>query len=82
MPRFHFNVHDGTNIPDVEGAELPNLDAARREAVKLSGALLRDHADQFWTGEQWTMDVTDERGLILFSLLFVATNAPSTGHSP
>jgi len=79
MPRYHFNVHDGTDLPDVEGTELPSLDHARREAVRYSGCLLRDHADAFWTGEEWRMDVTDERGLILFSLMFVATNAPSTG---
>lgn len=78
MPRFHFNVHDGVGVPDDEGTELPNLEAARHEAVKLAGLLLQENAAEFWNGEQWDMDVTDERGLILFTLTFLATNAPST----
>lgn len=78
MPRYHFNVHDGVSLPDEDGYELPDLAAAQRCAVKLSGDLLREHGELFWTGEEWRMDVTDERGLILFTLMFVATHAPST----
>lgn len=33
MPRYHFNIIDGENlIPDAEGQDLPNLEAARFEA--------------------------------------------------
>jgi hypothetical protein len=34
MPRFHFEVHDDEVVLDDEGMELPDLDAAIREAVK------------------------------------------------
>jgi hypothetical protein len=44
MPRFHFNVHDGKNIIDEQGTELPNWQAARIEAIHLAGNILRDEA--------------------------------------
>lgn len=78
MPRYHFNVRDGVSAPDPEGTELSGLAEAERCAVKLSGDLLSDDPDRFWTGEEWHMDVTDDRGLILFSLTFIANRAPST----
>lgn len=77
MPRFFFHVHDGAVIRDEEGAELSDLQAARTEAVKYAGRLLIDEADKFWSGEEWRMEVTDEAGLILFVLMFVATNSPA-----
>jgi len=78
MPIYHFNVHDGVSMPDPEGHELPDLDAAKREAISLSGNLIRDMGEEFWQGDEWKLEVTDDLGLILFSLVFFATHAPST----
>jgi hypothetical protein len=75
VPRFHFNVRDGTNIPDPDGTELPDLKSARKEAVKLAGRLLLDEPDSFWEGSDWHVEVTDDRGVILFRLDFMATDA-------
>lgn len=30
--------------------------------------LLNEHAHQIWVDEEWRMDVTDEKGLILFTI--------------
>jgi hypothetical protein len=46
MPRFHFNVRDGSDLRDRDGTELPDLRTARREAVKLAGRLLLDEPDR------------------------------------
>ena len=78
MPRYFFNIHDGEELPDADGAELPDLRAARINAVRLAGECLRDHAAKFWSGDKWAMDVTDDRGLRLFTLTFAATLAPRT----
>jgi hypothetical protein len=77
MPRYFFDIRDGTYIPDETGTELPGLDAARREAVSLSAGLLRDSAVTFWNGDEWKIEVKDDTGLILFSLMFVAVDAPA-----
>jgi hypothetical protein len=73
---YHFNVHDGQAYPDTLGTECLTLDAARIEAVRRIGRLLAEEAARFWTGDDWTMDVTDPTGLTMFSLRFMATNAP------
>jgi hypothetical protein len=75
MPIYHFNVRDGSDIPDPDGTELPNIPAARVEAVKLAGRLLLDEPNTFWEGSDWHVEVTNDRGLILFRLDFMATEA-------
>ena len=47
MPRYHFNVVDGRDMPDLDGHELPDLESARNEAVVFAGALLKDHGQKF-----------------------------------
>ncbi|HEX4693142.1 DUF6894 family protein [Sphingomonas sp.] len=79
MPRYHFNIHDGTDVPDLEGVKLADLAAARIHATRYASDLLRDQQATFWNGNEWRMSVTDEHGLILFSLTFLATDAPVLG---
>ena len=71
MPRFFFHIHDGREIRDQEGTELPSIDEARKQAVRTAGEMLRDH-DDFWTGDVWTMNVVDERGITVCVLNFSA----------
>jgi hypothetical protein len=54
---------------------LPNWASARREAVRSSGAILEDEAESLKLGEAWRMEVTDDAGLILFSLTFTVTTS-------
>ncbi len=81
MPRYHFNVSDGQDMPDLDGHELPDLESARNEAVALAGALLKDHGQKFWSGQTWHMDVTDHTGLLLFRLDFTAALSPAAQSS-
>jgi len=78
---YHFNMHDGRAYPDTLGTECATLDAARVEAVQRIGRLLAEEAARFWTGDEWTMDVTDGSGLTLFTLMFMAANSPAAGRS-
>lgn len=84
MPRYHFHLRDGQYTPDTEGSELPDTRSAQREAVKLAGAMLQEHADKFWTGEDWRLEVTDGAGLVLFTLQFLAVVWPTAAadHHP
>lgn len=61
-----------------ESVELASTSDARTEAARRIGALLSAHADLLWTDEEWRMDVTDARGLILFSISVIATRSPAT----
>ena len=75
MPRYFFHVRDGKDFPDTEGSELPDLDAVRTEALKASGEMLRDSKGraEFWSGDDWTMNVTDEAGRPVLTLRFSGT---------
>jgi hypothetical protein len=77
MPQYFFHVRDGRTPPDARGTELPDLLAARVEAARYGGELLQDHAKTFWNDGEWTIEVTDGTGLTLFTLTFVATDAPT-----
>jgi hypothetical protein len=76
VPRFYFHVEDHVRFPDLEGTVLDGVDSARIEAVRVAGAMLTDHAVQFWQSGEWRVIVTDEDQQILFCLRFEA-DAPS-----
>jgi hypothetical protein len=79
MQRYYFNIKDGKAFPDEEGTLLADLDAAKAEAVKLSGEVLRDwEAGQLWSGHPWELLVTEgpnTTGRLFFSLNFSAREA-------
>jgi hypothetical protein len=74
MPRFFFQVE---GPPDDWGTELPDLAAAKCEAVRYAGRLICEEAERFWDTADFAMTVTDENGLILFSLTLSGTEAPA-----
>ena len=74
MPRFYFHVE---GRPDEEGTELPSVPAAKCEAVRYAGRLICDEAERFWDSAEFGLIVTDEKGLILFSLTLSGTEAPA-----
>lgn len=77
MPRFFFHVDDGEPFVDRQGTELPDMAAAREEAVRFAAALLRDQAERFWDMTEWRVRVTDDADLTLFDLTFFGTQAPA-----
>lgn len=82
MPRFYFDISPGADfadLPDDEGQELEGLNAARIMAVQLSGEILKDYPDRFWSVGEWKCTVLDENRLILFVLHFYAVEAPALG---
>ena len=77
MPRYFFDLRDGSYIPDTDGTDLADLRTARIAAVELAGILLKEGAAKFWDGLEWRIEVKDEAGLILFVLDFSATDSPA-----
>lgn len=80
MPRFHFHAYDGVNLPDRGGTELPDYAEARVEAMRLAGDILKNTAHRLALGEDWHMEVTDDRGLVLFRLAFQVVEAPAVSN--
>jgi hypothetical protein len=72
MPRYYFNIHDGKDIFDDTGTELPDDDRAKTEAVRLAGGLLKDLGSDFWTGSDWLLRVLTEDGRNVCELTFSA----------
>ena len=81
MPRYFFDIRDGTDIPDDVGTELRDLDAARAAAVTFAGEQLRDVSGKFWHGHDWKIEVRDETRQILFTLVFSAIEPAPVGPS-
>jgi uncharacterized protein DUF6894 len=72
MPRYFFNVHDGQELPDAEGVDLADREAAHREAFRASGEMLKSADRKFLEGDDWEMHVTDEAGKTVCRLRFSA----------
>lgn len=66
VPRFHFNLSDGHPTVDARGTVLDGYEAARRHAIGLAGTMLVEESCEPWLGDEWRVEVTDERGLILY----------------
>jgi hypothetical protein len=81
MQRYYFHLNDGHESLDDLGSEFPDIQAARREAVKYSGEVLRDGAGgSLWQGEPWKCWVTDQpdgKGKTFFTLNFSAVEGAS-----
>jgi len=63
MAKYFFSVHHGSSAgdPDMVGEELPDDEAAWQEAVAVAGQLFEDIDGQFRPGQDWALEVTDER---------------------
>jgi uncharacterized protein DUF6894 len=61
MARYYFHLRDGETILDGEGVDLPDLVAVRRAALATSTEILGSikAGPAFWSGEPWTLRVTD-----------------------
>ena len=67
MPRFFFNIRDGYDLDeDDEGIELPDLDAARAEAL----ATVEELRDQLMDAGNIELEIADEAGRRLLTVPF------------
>jgi hypothetical protein len=61
VARYFFNIHGARSSPDEEGEELPNNEAAWREATIIAGELFKGIDGKFRPGEEWALEVTDDQ---------------------
>ncbi len=79
MPRYFFHMQDGGAFRDEDGVVLPDTLAARVEASRALGQLLSEHPAEVWRDERFFVTVTDEAGLILFTIDASTLEAPAAG---
>jgi len=79
--RYFFNEIGGQLKPDDAGLEFPSIEAARVEAVRYAAEVLRERPTLIWAGEDFRVEVTDERHLTLFTVIVVGIDAPAGGRS-
>jgi hypothetical protein len=70
MPHFYFNVYDDVVTTDEEGVTLPNLDAARLQALAGARALMAEQVSRGYLVRSHWIDVVDEAGAVVFHLPF------------
>jgi hypothetical protein len=75
MPRYFFHTCDGTQDIDRLGHDLPDDEAARREAVRYGAGLLSDDPDLVVRDNQLRINVTREDGRLSCAILVLAVDA-------
>jgi hypothetical protein len=67
MPRYFFNIRDGYEVDeDEEGVELPDLEAAKAEAL----ATVEELRDELADAGNIELEITDETGRRLLTVPF------------
>ena len=66
MPRYFFDVHDGTFAPDEFGVELEGIDAARKQVWNTLPAMASQREADGDMACQLRLDVRDATGKHLF----------------
>ena len=70
MPRYYFHVYDDIIAHDEEGLELPNLAAARLNALRGARSLIADQVSRgYFVLSHW-IDVVDEKGESVLTVTF------------
>lgn len=77
MPRYHFHMKDGTCLEDEGGTELPSLAAAKDTAVRVMTESLQGRPGLFWEEEAFSIVVTDDDRLSLFTVDMSVSYAPA-----
>lgn len=73
MPTYFFHIRHGKYASAAaDGIELPDLEAARREAAMICSDMARDIVDDLDDRPEWQMEVADRSGKIVFRLSLVA----------
>ena len=72
-----FNLAGAVHDPDEVGLEVASMDEARKVAAVHVGELIRDDPSLIWKGEEVRLEVADQQGIILFTVILLGVDAPS-----
>jgi hypothetical protein len=77
MPRYFFSTANGERDIDKDGMELADPTAARIAAIRHAGAIMENEPEVLWDGGDFRVEVTDDCGLLLFTIITLAVDAPA-----
>jgi hypothetical protein len=70
MPRYYFHVREGSSLTrDPDGAELPDIDAARKQAVKMACRAWSEQPPEAQDNDE-TFEITDQSGEVVLRVPF------------
>jgi hypothetical protein len=72
MRRFSFRITRGENIAQNITSDLPDNQAAQKEALAIFSDLARSFAHDIDANSEWQIEVTDEAGKRIFRLTLSA----------
>jgi hypothetical protein len=78
MPHYNIELRSADRVWETLDVDRDDIAALRVEMARFVGQLLRDHAEQVWIDQDWRVDVTDDRGLILYVMHIFATDTAAT----
>jgi hypothetical protein len=73
---YFFHSLDGGHLVDCHGSTLTGEGEARIEALRFAGEVLRYSPERVWHAGEWRVEVTDEQGVLLFTVITSAIEAP------
>ena len=77
MARYFFHLEHTSTLTDREGSEHPDLNSAKRHAVKLIADTLSGEPQAFWDSDVFRVTVSEANGLVLFTVEVVASLSPA-----
>jgi hypothetical protein len=78
LPKYYIGLRSETHLNETLEVERDDITALRLELARFVGDLLKEHAALIWEDQDWRVDVTNDTGLILFTMEICATDAPAT----
>ena len=75
MARYFFNIVEDDHKVDTIGADFPNPEIARMEAVRFAGQMLKSEPERVWKGAELRIEATDTWGTVLFTLIIAGVDA-------
>jgi hypothetical protein len=70
VPRYFFHVYDDVVAHDEEGIELPNIAAARLNALVGARSLISEQVKHGYLEQSHWVDVVDEQGEAVLTVTF------------
>lgn len=73
---YYFHTADGSRDRDEEGMDLPDHNAARRQAITYAGECMHYEPD-ILANRDFRVEVTDADDKLLFTVITLAIDAPA-----